>query len=107
MAAFNGSAERILSRCASGAGGITLAFNIGALWVLSLRTSGLGAIAVSARLGARNEDFNPSAGAVPGIGLKASKFATAESDCGSFNLGASTTFSRTDSPRATRMVWVR
>jgi hypothetical protein len=34
MVAFNGVAERILSRCASGAGGMMLAFNIGVRCVL-------------------------------------------------------------------------
>ena len=107
MAAFSDGVERILSRCASGVGGMTFAFNIGARCALSLRTSGVGATAASVIAGTRNEDFRPSAGAGPGIGLNASRLATAESDCGSFSLGASTTFSRSDSPRATRIVWVR
>jgi hypothetical protein len=106
MAAFKGSAERILSRCASGVGGTMLALNIGArcALLLSLRTSGVGATTAWSRVGARCDDFSPSAGAGPGTGLNASRLATAESDCGSLSLGASTTFSRRDSPRATRIV---
>jgi len=57
--------------------------------------------------GIRLEDFKPSAGAGPGIVLKANQLATAESECGRFSLGASTTFSRSEFPRATRIVWVR
>ena len=104
MAAFKETAERILSRCASGVGGMMLAFNAGVRGVLPLRTSGVGAIAASLIAGARSDDLSPSAGATPGIGLNASRLATAESDWGSFSLGASTTLSRRDSPRATRMV---
>jgi hypothetical protein len=59
------------------------------------------------RVGAVREDRSPSAGGGPGFDLKASRLATAESECGRFTLGASTTFSRGLSPRATRMVCVR
>ncbi len=107
IAAFNGCAERICSRCASGVGGMIFAFNIGVRCAFSFRTSGVGATADSERFGARSEGFSPSDGAGPGTGLNARRLVTAESDCGSFSLGASTTLSRTDSPRATRMVWVR
>jgi hypothetical protein len=103
-AAFMGRVDRIFSRSASGVGGTMLAFSAGTARVLSLRTSCDGGIAFSVITGMRDEDCKPSSGAGPGTGLYAIRFATAESDCGKCSLGASTTFSRNDSPRATRMV---
>jgi len=97
---------RNLSRRTSGLGGTT-ASRTGAVSILSRCTSGLGATAISDRSGARKLDLNPSAGGGPGIGLYASRLATAALDCGNFRLGASTTFSCSRSPRATRITWVR
>jgi hypothetical protein len=61
-------------------------------------------IVIAGSIGAVREERRPSAGGGPGFGLKASRFATAESECGRFTLGASTTFSLGLSPRATRIV---
>ena len=107
---------RVGARETSGAGGMTLV-----VMVLELRVvvgeedelnSGEGGTAViviviAGSLGAMREERRPSAGGGPGFGLKASRLATAESECGRFILGASTTFSLGLSPRATRMVCVR
>jgi hypothetical protein len=68
-AAFMDGKDRILSRWASGVGGMMLVFNVGACLVVSSRTSGAGATTVSVMAGTRNEDFKPSSGAGPGIGL--------------------------------------
>jgi|SRR5208282_2623273 hypothetical protein len=126
----NGLAVRILSRETFGAGGMTAELNVGEVRVLARETSGAGGIIfvdklfevrlaeafssgeggttlVAGRVGAMREERRPSAGGGPGSGLKASRLATAESECGRFILGASTTFSVGLSPRATRMVWVR
>jgi hypothetical protein len=70
--------------------------------------SGEGATAlIAGSVGAVREERSPSAGGGPGFGLIASKLATAESECGRFTLGASTTCSVGLSPRATRMACVR
>ena len=66
-----------------------------------------GTTLIAGRVGAVREDRSPSAGGGPGFDLNASRLATAESECGRFTLGASTTFSRGLSPRAKRMVCVR
>ena len=68
---------------------------------------GTGLIVIAGSVGAMREERRPSAGGGPGFDLNASRLATAESECGRFTLGASTTFSLGLSPRATRMVWVR
>ena len=88
----------------SGAGGMTL--GVRALWerLVDAFNSGDGCTALSGRDGAMKFERKPSAGGGPGSGLNASRFATAESECGRFTLGASTTFSLGVSPRATRMV---
>ncbi len=127
----SGVAVRILSRETFGAGGTivglaTAAFKVGDVR-LAWESSGAGAttLAVSpfaarfgeafnsgdggttliaGRLGATSDERKPSAGGGPGSGLKASRLATAASECGRFILGASTTFSAGLSPRATRMV---
>jgi hypothetical protein len=125
---------RVLSRETSGAGGTTAAFQSCEVRVLECETSGAGGTMLAVRaLGERLADgFNsdgfksgeggmalvvgrngvvrverrPSAGGGPGLGLNASRFATAESECGRLTLGASTTFSAGCSPRTTRIVWV-
>ena len=132
----SGLAVRILSREIFGAGGMIAAFKIGEVRVGVRETSGAGGMmlvvsALELRLVVREEDeFNsgeggtaliviagsagavreerrPSAGGGPGFGLNASRLATAESECGRFTLGASTTLSLGLSPRATRIVCVR
>src|SRR5208282_4990573 len=62
---------------------------------------------IAGRVGAVRVERRPSAGGGPGFDLNASRLATAESECGRFTLGASTTFSLGWSPRATRMTCVR
>jgi hypothetical protein len=124
------SAARILSRETLGAGGTTADVSAGALRGLVRPTSGAGGTMLAVKLpavrlaaafnsgeggtaliagssGAVREERNPSAGGGPGLVLNASRFATAESECGRLILGASTTFSLGLSPRATRMVCVR
>src|SRR5271167_3806545 len=66
-----------------------------------------GTTLIAGRVGAVREERKPSAGGGPGFGLNASRLATAESECGRFTLGASTTFSLGLSPRATRIVCLR
>lgn len=123
-------AERILSGAAFGAGATGDALNAGVLRVFTWATSGAGATTFAVKpfclrldaeftsgeggtgltagnLGATSDDWSPSAGGGPGIGLKASRLATAESLCGRFNLGASTIISPGLSPRATLIVCVR
>lgn len=124
------SADRILSLETLGAGGTMAEFNVGELRVRSRETSGAGGTMLGVRLFAARlaDEFNsgagattfidgktgavsverrPSAGGGPGFGLNASRFATAESECGRLSLGASTIFSLGLSPRATRIVCVR
>src|SRR5882762_7386167 len=128
----SGLAVRILSRETFGAGGTIAAFKIGEVRVGARETSGAGGmtlvvsvlgvcladefnsgeggtalIVIAGSIGAMREERRPSAGGGPGFGLNASRLATAESECGRFILGASTTFSLGLSPRATRMVCVR
>ncbi len=123
------AAERILSCETFGAGAMGAEVREEALRAFAWETSGAGAtiLAVSA-LGLRFveftsgeggtaakswrerdaiEDCRPSAGRGPGLDLKASRFATAESLWGRFTFGASTIFSPGLSPRATLMTWVR
>jgi hypothetical protein len=125
-----GFAVRIWSRATFGAGGTIVEFNVGEVRVLACETSGAGGTMLVVRLlgarlsdesnsgeggtaliagsaGAVSAERSPSAGGGPGFGLKASKLATAESECGKLILGASTTLSLGLSPRATRMVCVR
>ena len=116
IAALRVGEVRVGVRETSGAGGMTLVVS-----VLEVRlvvreedefNSGEGGTAViviviAGSVGAMREERRPSAGGGPGFGLKASRLATAESECGRFILGASTTFSLGLSPRATRMVCVR
>jgi hypothetical protein len=131
MVGASGLAVRILSRETFGAGGTTAAFKIGEVRVGVRETSGAGGmtllvsalerrlaeefnsgdggtalIVIAGSIGAMREERRPSAGGGPGFGLKASKLATAESECGRFILGASTTLSLGLSPRATRIVCV-
>jgi hypothetical protein len=132
----SGLAVRILSRETFGAGGTIAAFKTGEVRVGVRETSGAGGmmlvvsvlelrlvvreedefnsgeggtalIVIAGSAGAVREERRPSAGGGPGFGLNASRLATAESECGRFTLGASTTFSLGLSPRATRMVCVR
>src|SRR5208282_1449817 len=77
------------------------------IFVSSRETFGAGGITAAGKVGATSDERKPSAGGGPGSGLKASRLATAASECGRFILGASTTFSAGLSPRATRMVCVR
>jgi hypothetical protein len=99
---------RVLVWDTSGAGGTTLAVRSSCLRLTAEFSSGVGGTtAALGSAGATSLDRKPSAGGGPGRGLKASRFATAESECGKFSLGASTTFSLGRSPRATRMVCVR
>ena len=128
----SGLAVRILSRETFGAGGMIAAFKIGEVRVGVRETSGAGGmtllvsvlerrladefnsgeggtalIVIAGSAGAVREERRPSAGGGPGFGLNASRLATAESECGRFTLGASTTLSLGLSPRATRIVCVR
>jgi hypothetical protein len=103
-----GVALRILSRVTSGAGAITGAFTVGRERGLACDTSGAGAITLAVRLsglrvraefnsgvggttrgvdkaGATRDERSPSAGGGPGRGLKASRFATEESERGRFS----------------------
>jgi hypothetical protein len=82
---FKRGIDRSSSRITSG-GGATIAF---------FESDGVGVAA-----------FKPSAGGGPGMDLKASRFATGARDMGKLRLGASTTFSLREVPRATRMVCV-
>jgi len=109
-----GFALRILSRETFGAGGITSVVRVLGVRLVVRFTSelnsgdgGTAPIVIAGRAGAMREERRPSAGGGPGSGLKASRLATAASECGRFSLGASTTFSVGLSPRATRMVCVR
>jgi hypothetical protein len=131
----SGLAVRILSRETFGAGGMIAAFKIGEVRVGARETSGAGGmtlvvrtlelrlvvreeeefnsgeggtafIVIAGSMGAMREERRPSAGGGPGFDLKASRLATAESECGRFILGASTTLSLGLSPRATWMVCV-
>jgi hypothetical protein len=125
-------AVRILSREIFGAGGTIDEFRVGEVRVGVRETSGAGGmtlvvrtlelvreeeefnsgeggtalIVIAGSTGAMREERRPSAGGGPGFDLKASRLATAESECGRFILGASTTFSLGLSPRATWMVCV-
>jgi len=56
------------------------------------------------RFGAERDERRPCDGGGPGFGLTASKLATASRDAGSLRLGASTTRSTSDPPRAILMV---
>jgi hypothetical protein len=118
---------RILSRVTSGAGATTGPFTVGSERAFACETSGAGATTFSVKLsdlrvraefnsgvggttrgagntGATRDERKPSAGGGPGTGLKASRLATDESECGKFSFGASTTCSVGLEPRATRMV---
>jgi len=109
----SGLAVRILSRETFGAGGTIAAFKIGEVRVGARETSGAGGmtlvvsvlgvcladefnsgeggtafIVIAGSIGAMREERRPSAGGGPGFGLKASRLATAESECGRFILGS-------------------
>ena len=124
------SAVRILSRETFGAGGTTAELKACEVRVLACETSGAGGTILGVRLlaarlddefnsgeggtaliagstGAVSVERSPSVGGGPGLGLNASRLATAESECGRLSLGASTIFSLGLSPRATRIVCVR
>ena len=126
----SGFALRIWSRATFGAGGTIVELNANEVRVLACATSGAGATTLVVKLlgvcladefnsgeggttliagstGAVSVERRPSAGGGPGFDLNANRLATAESECGRLSLGASTTFSRGVSPRATRMVWLR
>ena len=90
-----------------GDGGITGKLKAGELRLRSLATLGAGAITLVGRLGRVKEECRPSAGGSPGVGLIASKFATAPAEDGNLRSGASTTRGASEPPRATRMVWER
>src|SRR5450755_107484 len=108
MAAFNVGELRVLARETSGAGGTMLGVRLFAARLADEFNSGEGATTfIAGKTGAVSVERGPSAGGGPGLGLNASRLATAESECGRFSLGASTIFSLGLSPRATRMVWVR
>ena len=99
---------RVLARDTSGAGGTTLAVRAFGFRLADEFSSGAGCTtAIVGKVGAVRVERRPSAGGGPGFALKASRLATAESECGRLILGASTTFSLGLSPRATRMVCVR
>ena len=103
---------RVLARETSGAGGMTLVVRVLGVCLADDFNSGEGGtalivIVIAGSVGAVREERRPSAGGGPGFDLKASRLATAESECGRFTLGASTTLSLGLSPRATRMVCVR
>jgi hypothetical protein len=127
---FTESPPRSLLRATSGAGATTGVLKTGVVRVFGWDTSGAGATTLAVKsfcwrlaaefssgaggtaaafgsAGATSEERKPSAGGGPGTGLKASKFATDESERGKFSLGASTTCSLGRSPRATRMTCVR
>lgn len=87
---------------------MTSAGSVSALGLRAELSSGEGATAlIEGSVGAALAERRPSAGGGPGFDLNASRLATAESECGRFTLGASTTLSPGLSPRATRMVWLR
>jgi hypothetical protein len=97
---------RRLFRTIGGAGAITGAVKAGArIW--SRTTSGVGGTTlIAGSVADASVDFRPSVGAAPAIFFTARRFATGVSDRGRSSLGASTTVSLRDSPRATRMVCV-
>lgn len=87
---------------------MTSAGSVSAGWLEVEFSSGEGATAlIAGKVGATFAERRPSAGGGPGFGLNASRLATAESECGRFSLGVSTTLSLGRSPRATWMVCVR
>ena len=105
---------RVGARETSGAGGMTLVVRrllvrlvVGEGDEFNSGDGGTARIVIAGSVGAVREERRPSAGGGPGFGLNASRLATAESECGRFILGASTTFSLGLSPRATRIVCVR
>src|ERR1700688_4362858 len=121
---------RILSRETFGVGGTIAALNAGDVRLVLVEISGAGAMTfiagafidrladelnsgegattlIAGKVGAVRDERKPSAGGGPGFALKASRLATAESECGRLTLGASTTFSTALSPRATRIACVR
>jgi hypothetical protein len=101
---------RVGARETSGAGGMMLVVRMLGAFLADEVTSGEGGtalIVIAGSVEAVREERRPSAGGGPGFGLNASRLATAESECGRFILGASTTFSLGLSPRATRIVCVR
>jgi hypothetical protein len=100
-------ASRVTSCATSGAGAIALTPSAGRLRFAE-PTSGAGATtATFGTTGATSLACMPSAGGGPGIGLNASRFATAESLFGKFTFGASTIVSPAFVPRATLIVCVR
>ena len=114
IAAFKIGEVRVGVRETSGAGGMTLLVRTlerrVVAWEEDVFNSGDGGtarIVIAGSVGAMREERRPSAGGGPGFGLNASRLATAESECGRFILGASTTLSLGLSPRATRIVCVR
>jgi hypothetical protein len=101
---------RVLERVTSGAGATTFVVRLLALRPAEAFSSGEGGttfVFIAGRVGAIKVERKPSAGGGPGFALKASRLATAESECGRLTLGASTIFSVGLSPRATRIVCVR
>jgi len=96
-------------RCADGSAGgaMTPPARDGVRVRLRITCGGGAIIASFERVGGACEARNPSDGGGPGSLLTASKFATGAVETGNLRSGASTTFSATEFPRATRMVWVR
>src|SRR5690348_14486452 len=96
-----------MSLVADGGGGTIAASKLRTVRTgVLLSTRGVGGITALLIAGSARDHLKPSAGGGPGIGLKASRLATAASDFGKLTFGASTTFSRTRSPRATRIACV-
>src|SRR4249919_1604451 len=98
---------RVRSAAALAGGATTVEFIRGIDRSSSRITSGGGAtIAFFENEGVGVAAFNPSAGGGPGLVPTASRFATGASDIGSLTLGASTTFSVRELPRATLIAWL-
>ena len=77
----SGLAVRILSRETFGAGGMMLGVSMLDLRLADEFSSGEGATTlIAGRVGAGRAERRPSAGGGPGLGLKASRLATAESE---------------------------
>ena len=77
----SGVAMRILSRETFGAGGMMLGVSMSDLRLAAEFSSGEGgATLIAGRVGAVRLERRPSAGGGPGLGLKASRLATAESE---------------------------
>jgi hypothetical protein len=77
--ALNVGEVRVSVREISGAGGMTCVVRVFGVLLAEAFNSGEGATAlIAGRVGAAIDDRRPSAGGGPGFGFSASKFATAE-----------------------------